>query len=249
MIPDLIFDVGMHNGSDTEFYLAKGFRVVAIEANPVFCEQAQARFRREIAQGRLVIVNEGVADVRKELTFYVNDEKDDWSSFDPEFARRSENIRPISVYCRRLSDLFDQFGVPYYLKIDIEGFDEHCIADVERAEELPRFVSTEATVSNFGQRMAAKGYGSFKIISQYWIQSLACPRPPREGLYVDQAFTGFSSGPFGEETYGSWLDLAAFEAEYKACAERIYAGSLHEKLGCPEEIFQESWFDFHARLG
>ncbi len=34
MNPDLIFDVGMNNGDDTDFDLAKGFRVVAIEANP-----------------------------------------------------------------------------------------------------------------------------------------------------------------------------------------------------------------------
>ena len=31
---DLIFDVGLHRGEDTEFYLKKGFRVVAFEANP-----------------------------------------------------------------------------------------------------------------------------------------------------------------------------------------------------------------------
>ena len=31
---DLIYDVGMHKGEDTEFYLRKGFRVIAIEADP-----------------------------------------------------------------------------------------------------------------------------------------------------------------------------------------------------------------------
>jgi hypothetical protein len=30
--PDLIFDVGFHRGEDTDFYLKKGFRVVAVEA-------------------------------------------------------------------------------------------------------------------------------------------------------------------------------------------------------------------------
>ena len=29
---DLIFDIGMHIGQDTEVYLKKGFRVVAVEA-------------------------------------------------------------------------------------------------------------------------------------------------------------------------------------------------------------------------
>ena len=29
---NLIYDVGLHKGEDSEFYLKKGFRVVAIEA-------------------------------------------------------------------------------------------------------------------------------------------------------------------------------------------------------------------------
>ena len=28
---DLIYDVGMHKGEDTEFYLSKGFRVIALK--------------------------------------------------------------------------------------------------------------------------------------------------------------------------------------------------------------------------
>ena len=31
----LIFDIGMYDGSDTRYYLNEGFRVLAIEANPV----------------------------------------------------------------------------------------------------------------------------------------------------------------------------------------------------------------------
>ena len=41
MVPDLIYDVGMHNGSDTAYYLHKGFRVLAIEANPVLAKQGR----------------------------------------------------------------------------------------------------------------------------------------------------------------------------------------------------------------
>ena len=29
---DLVFDIGANNGDDTGFYLAKGFRVVAVDA-------------------------------------------------------------------------------------------------------------------------------------------------------------------------------------------------------------------------
>jgi len=36
---DLIFDIGANNGDDTAFYLKKGFRVVAIEADPALAQK------------------------------------------------------------------------------------------------------------------------------------------------------------------------------------------------------------------
>ena len=46
---DLIYDLGLHTGQDTEFYLKKGFNVVAIEANPLLVTEAEARFALEVA--------------------------------------------------------------------------------------------------------------------------------------------------------------------------------------------------------
>jgi predicted RNA methylase len=40
MIEDLVYDVGMGDGADTAYYLAKGRRVVAIDANPLAVERA-----------------------------------------------------------------------------------------------------------------------------------------------------------------------------------------------------------------
>lgn len=51
----LVFDVGLHNGSDTAYYLHRGYDVVAVEANPRFCALAERRFAPEIAAGRLEI--------------------------------------------------------------------------------------------------------------------------------------------------------------------------------------------------
>jgi len=46
---DLIYDVGVHQGEDTDFYLKKGFRVVGIEANAALCKsvgERSARFKQ-----------------------------------------------------------------------------------------------------------------------------------------------------------------------------------------------------------
>jgi predicted RNA methylase len=55
--PDLIYDLGMHTGLDTKYYLDKGFRVVAVEANPKLVERGHAQFADAIAAGKLHIVD------------------------------------------------------------------------------------------------------------------------------------------------------------------------------------------------
>src|ERR1017187_2249171 len=86
---DLVFDVGMHNGDDTAYYLASGYEVVAVEANPNLCEAAGLRFATEIADGRLTVRNVGIAEAAGELDFWVS-ENSDWSSFHREHATRAE---------------------------------------------------------------------------------------------------------------------------------------------------------------
>ena len=93
--PDLIIDVGMHDGTDTAFYLAKGFKVVAVEANPVLVEAARTRFAPEIAAGRLTIVGAAIAEQKGTMSLAVSDDPDHaiWSTLDPSSssatARRS----------------------------------------------------------------------------------------------------------------------------------------------------------------
>src|SRR5918911_1707382 len=57
---DLIFDLGANQGEDSEFYLAKGFRVVAVEANPLLYAGLRERLAEPIARGQLVLLNLGI---------------------------------------------------------------------------------------------------------------------------------------------------------------------------------------------
>src|SRR6476661_84489 len=94
---DLIMDLGMHVGQDAEFYLKKGFRVVAVEANPILVEHARARFQSEIDAGKLSVVNLGVADQPGRALFYVNQVLSEWSSFDREIASRGHPVKEVMV--------------------------------------------------------------------------------------------------------------------------------------------------------
>jgi FkbM family methyltransferase len=134
---DLIFDIGMNDGADTAYYLHRGYRVVAVEANPQLAEEARARFRREIAAGRLTVLGVAIAGTAGVLPFWICDSHSPWSSFDYEIASRDgSTCHQIDVECRPFSDILEEHGVPYFLKIDIEGTDHLCIRDL-RSGDLP----------------------------------------------------------------------------------------------------------------
>jgi len=71
----LIFDIGVGNGDDTAFYLAKGFRVVAVEANPVLVAAAKRRFDEDIQAGRLAIVEKAIATKPGRTSFDIHRSK------------------------------------------------------------------------------------------------------------------------------------------------------------------------------
>ena len=59
---NLIHDVGLHKGEDTDFYLKKGYDVVAFEADPDLIARCRRRFKAEIVQGRLRVVEGATAE-------------------------------------------------------------------------------------------------------------------------------------------------------------------------------------------
>ncbi len=233
---DLIYDVGMHIGQDTEFFLKKGFRVVAVEANPRLAEQARRRYRRSIAKGRLVVLNCGIASDRGTLPFYVNRDHSEWSSFDEHLGkeRGAYDILPIETV--PLRDVLVEHGVPYYLKIDIEGHDQIALKDLASVRERPVYVSVESGTVPMLQFLVELGYTSFKFINQAEVPKMTCPQPASEGVFVRHRFPFGASGPFGEETVGTWKNRAEME--------RIIE-DYWETPGLDAAV--HGWFDLHSR--
>ena len=140
----LIFDIGMHYGLDSEFYLLKGFRVVAVEANPTLVQAAREKFAPYLQTGQLTIVDAGIWHTAGCLTFYRNLDKDDWSSFRRDIGTRDgTRFEEIAVECITVATLFGRYGVPYYMKIDAEGADQIILNDMASLEARPRFISAE----------------------------------------------------------------------------------------------------------
>ena len=237
--PGLVFDLGMHRGLDTRFYLDKGFSVVALEANPAMCAAARAAFAAEVAGGRLHVVeralwHEGGATIG----FFLNHEKDDWSSASRAWAEKGgHRAEEIAVPTTTLAELLDRHGTPRYIKCDVEGMDEAFAAQLLADGRRPAFVSVEAVSLDALALLRACGYDRVQVVNQALLPYVQPPRPAREGRYAPAQFNGHMSGLFGRELDpAKWL---AFQDAAEAFLDFVWLQRRDPFLG-------HGWLDFHV---
>jgi FkbM family methyltransferase len=272
-MPALVYDIGLHDGRDSSHYLREGCRVVAIDANPTMCEAAEAQFRNYIQTGQLKIVNRGVAERKAQLEFWVCDDMTTWSSFSREMASR-EGVKNHSIFvdCVPIMEIIDEFGVPDYMKIDIEGNDRICIAGLTEAV-APQYISIEMDHHHADQDLhilARLGYRGFKIICQNnsWHQVTErnigfYERPPDHHIISrlrrlraapSRLLAGRrlgESGPWGEKTWGRWHSFDHAHSVWRSLREldqrqrnaRAAAGDTRPN----NRNGLSWWFDIHAR--
>jgi len=261
MIDPLIVDVGAHDGTDTAHYLSLGYRVVAIEADPIKVEALKTRFRAEIDSGRCSLVNSGVGDTFGVLPFFRCKRDSGSSSFDRSWFDH-EGVEPIEIAVRPLIDVIREVGTPYYLKCDIEGFDYKALSTLQ-PEYAPNYISAE--VQNHPEILdlfVHLGYRRFKLLAQPYhtpseeiydyevgwrllrklsrkipglhkvMESL--PQRLRPKTEWERPMEG--SGPFGEDTQGLWLD------------ERQVRAKLARVMRHAERSDGRAWTDLHAKL-
>jgi FkbM family methyltransferase len=227
---DLVFDVGLHRGQDTEFYLKKGFRVVAFEANPELARTCRERFAEAISQGRLVIVEGAIvapgAATSGSVKFWLNESMDIWGTADPGWADRNARLgtrsRAIDVPAVDFSRALREHGVPRYMKIDIEGCDLVCLRALQEFRHRPRYLSMESDKTSLDAVRAELslleelGYDAFQIVEQSSIpRRQRQPAPAREGVATEHRFERGCSGLFGLELPGRWRSRSGAISRYR----------------------------------
>jgi FkbM family methyltransferase len=228
---DLIFDIGMHRCEDTEFYLKKGFRVVAVEANPSLVREARMRFDRFVGEKRLTIVEGAIVDPaamegRTKVRFHRNDERSEWGTVVADWAHRNASLGAsstiVEVDAVDMVDLLNRHGIPYYMKIDIEGADILCVEALRQFRLRPAYISLESDKKSFGaidreiRLLNELGYDAFQAVEQESIPYAHHPPiPAREGTYSDHRFVLGSSGLFGAELAPEWMDRRAVLRRYR----------------------------------
>lgn len=221
-----IYDVGMHIGEDTEYYLKKGYHVVAFEANPKMVELCSLRFSNEIKSGQLRIIAGAIAPKNSgdKIKFYINDKISVWGTIDNAWVRRNTTLGATSTQIEvdrvDIIAVISEFGMPFYLKIDIEGADGIVLSALREFSSKPHFVSIEANTVEFTNliedidNLSALGYEMFQIVPQKNIGGSVAQTLDLNGAVVTHAFADGASGVFGEDLAGVWIDRDAVLASF-----------------------------------
>jgi FkbM family methyltransferase len=207
---DLIFDVGANDGSKTDIFLRLGARVVSVEPDEFNQEILRGRFfRYRLAPKDVVIVGKAVSDKSATETMWIdgpgsavntmsskwvetlqsNKETFEHAHFGLEFARRKD------VETTTVDELIRAYGLPAYIKIDVEGYERNVIRGLKHS--VP-FLSFEVNLPEF----RAEGIECVKLLGE---------------LAADGQFNYAASTQRG--TFGEWLGVSEFAKVLERCAE------------------------------
>jgi FkbM family methyltransferase len=240
----LVFDVGANSGQDTAAFLARGLRVVAIEANLKLCAEMQKRFAAEINAGRLVIVGKAISGLRT-VILHLNSADSCWGAASASYAARGQavagKIERIEVETTTLTEIIRTHGSPRYLKVDIEGPDILCLLGLFHVDPPP-FISIERPASMGEQRFAfgllrKLGYTRFQIVDE--------TQAP-EQRHPTLAFRRGDIGLFGAELReGAWMGIA--RASAANCWIVLRSGFVCRIPGLRRFALEGRAFHIHAR--
>jgi hypothetical protein len=90
--------------------------------------------------------------------------------------------------------VLEEFGIPYYLKIDIEGNDILCVQDLD-PRTLPQFISIETGSLNALALLRERGFKRFKCISQFNFLPLELPPGIEQCRYERAQWLAYTKNP------------------------------------------------------
>jgi FkbM family methyltransferase len=142
---DLCFDVGANVGNRIDPILQIGAKVVAVEPQKQCYEILQRKFGDKIA-----IVKKGLSDEEGVKEFFISDEST-ISSFSKEWIDKVKEGRfkyyswnkTEKIEMTTLDRLIEQYGLPVFIKIDVEGYELEVLKGLSKKV---KFISFEYTV-------------------------------------------------------------------------------------------------------
>lgn len=208
-----IYDFGMNNGDDVDYYLLKGAKVVGVDANRSLCDQVEQRFADAIAAGRLVVVNAALSehDSADPVSFYIHKTSHVLGQFPRPPDKDLAQFQEVKVPARTPASIVAEHGEPLYIKIDVEHFDLAVLRNLFAAGIFPPEISAESHSAAIFACLVENGYTAFNLVDGrsvaqvYGRTVITTPVGPRSF-----AFRTHSAGPFGDDIRTRWEDADSF---------------------------------------
>ena len=208
---DLIFDIGANDGSKTDVFLRLGARVIAIEPDELNQEVIRSKFLRYRLLPRAVtIVGKAMSDRTATETMWVDGPGSAVNTLSRKWVEtlKSDKIRfehtngsldfsrCKTVETTTLEDLICTHGKPFFIKIDVEGYEANVLRGLKRPVpvlsfeiNLPEFRPEGLECVRLLEDLAADGRFNYAV---------DCKR----GMALDQ-----------------WLDAPDFARVLEQCSE------------------------------
>jgi FkbM family methyltransferase len=268
MPDDLVYDVGLHRGEDSAYYLRKGYRVVAFEADPDLVRRAQQRFAAELSTGRLEIIEGAISESDADTIAFYRHRNPQATALgttcEAWVERNRAAVDQLDVPVVRFHEHLERTGTPHYMKIDIEGADRLCIDTLLRLGICPTFISLESEKVDFSllraelDALERLGFDRFAAVQQWGMATRVVQARDRQGDPFTYRYEAESSGGFGDDIH-HWMNRSDIERRYRAIFRRyrlLGDGAAINRSGVGFRLRHEvsqllrkplpGWYDTHA---
>jgi FkbM family methyltransferase len=212
MMKKIIYDFGSNNGNNIPYYLLKSDLVIAVEANLALCDIIKNRFKEHISNGKLIVENcvLNIGESSDQVAFYIHKTKHVLSQLP-----KPENIdqyEEVLIFSKNVIELIRKYGDPFYIKIDVEHYDQVILRELFLNQIMPPYISSEShSIDVFASLVALGKYNSFKLVdgssvsNRYKDYEIST----NDGT-IEYSFPHHSAGPFGNDISGSWMTAKNF---------------------------------------
>jgi FkbM family methyltransferase len=155
---DVIFDIGANIGQKTSIFLRLGAKVVAVEPDPQNQEVLRQSFLGyRLVKRPVVIIGKAISAQTGSQIMWIDEPGSAKNTLSPKWVEtlrtdvsrfgKSLDFGQIrEVETTTLEDLIRSYGLPFYVKIDVEGHEASVLSGLQTAV---RFVSFEVNLPQF----------------------------------------------------------------------------------------------------
>jgi len=132
---DLVFDVGANMGNRTKIFLKLNAKVVAFEPQKMCAEFLESAFKRE---KNFTLIKKALGAKNGEAEMFIANEhtistlSKHWVTATKESGRFRQNTwnKRQLVKITTLDNIIKQFGIPSFIKIDVEGYEYEVLSGI-----------------------------------------------------------------------------------------------------------------------